>query len=115
MPLTAHFGLGESTNVDTLRIEWPSGAVQEFHQVSPRQILTITEPPRLLTGTTNGLTPELILKGGRNLWSEIQTSTDLRTWSPMVTLTVTNLNGIAQIAGPDTLAQTNRFFRARSL
>src|SRR5439155_1168679 len=28
--LNPHFGLGDATNVDIVRIEWPSGAVQEF-------------------------------------------------------------------------------------
>ena len=46
-PLLAHFGLGDATNVDTLRIEWPSGTVQEFYNVAPRQHLTYTEPVRL--------------------------------------------------------------------
>ena len=30
--LYAHFGLGDATNVTTLRIEWPSGTVQELHE-----------------------------------------------------------------------------------
>jgi hypothetical protein len=51
VPLVAHFGLGDATNVDTLRIEWPSGTVQEFANITPRQTLTITEPPRLLAST----------------------------------------------------------------
>jgi hypothetical protein len=42
--LNAAFGLADATVVDTLRVEWPSGAVQELHDVAPRQILTITEP-----------------------------------------------------------------------
>jgi hypothetical protein len=29
----AHFGLGESTRVDRLRVRWPSGAVQELRDV----------------------------------------------------------------------------------
>ena len=29
-PLVAHFGLGNATKVDTVRVEWPSGIVQEF-------------------------------------------------------------------------------------
>jgi hypothetical protein len=39
----AHFGLGSATTIDTLRIEWPSGIVQEFHDVAADQFLTITE------------------------------------------------------------------------
>ncbi len=63
-PLDAHFGLGDGTNVDTLRIEWPSGVVQEFQNVAPKQILTITEPPRLLA-TSTGSATQFSLKGGR--------------------------------------------------
>ena len=43
-PLLAHFGLGDATNIDTVRIEWPSGIVQEQYNLAPRQSLTITEP-----------------------------------------------------------------------
>ena len=42
--LNAEFGLADATTIDTLRVEWPSGAVQELHDVAPRQFLTITEP-----------------------------------------------------------------------
>jgi hypothetical protein len=42
-PLVAHFGLGDATNVDTLRIEWPSGIVQTLTNVAPKQILTVVE------------------------------------------------------------------------
>ena len=43
-PLLAHFGLGEAANIDTVRIEWPSGIVQELYNLAPKQSLTITEP-----------------------------------------------------------------------
>lgn len=42
--LTAEFGLGASTELDTLRIFWPSGTVQETLQVAADQRLTLTEP-----------------------------------------------------------------------
>jgi hypothetical protein len=45
--LYAHFGLSDATNVDVLRIEWPSGIVQEIHDVAVRQTLTVTEPAKL--------------------------------------------------------------------
>jgi hypothetical protein len=38
---THHFGLGDATKVDTLRIEWPSGTVQELKDVPANQILTV--------------------------------------------------------------------------
>jgi len=41
--LIAHFGLGDATNAETLRIEWPSGTVQEFRDVAANQMLAIQE------------------------------------------------------------------------
>ena len=41
--LLAHFGLGDATNVTTLRIEWPSGIVQELPDVAANQSLTVVE------------------------------------------------------------------------
>ena len=40
----ASFGLGEATHIDTVVIEWPSGTVQELHDLGVRQFLTVTEP-----------------------------------------------------------------------
>jgi hypothetical protein len=110
-PLVAHFGLGDATNVDTLRIQWPSGTVQELTNVAPRQLLTITEPPRLHASITNGL-PQFSLKGGRGFQYDIQASTDLQTWAPIATITITNLNGTAQIVDTNTPAFNRRFYRA---
>jgi hypothetical protein len=111
-PLVAHFGLGDATNVTTLRIEWPSGTVQEIPNVGARQILTVTEPARLISNTTNGV-PQFSLNGGRNLSYEIDSSTDLQTWSPLTTTTVTNLSGITNIIDTDS-ASAQRFYRAVS-
>lgn len=44
VPLEAHFGLGDATSVETVRIEWPSGTVQELTNVTADQILQATEP-----------------------------------------------------------------------
>jgi len=44
-PLEAYFGLGDATNITTLRVEWPSGLVTELHDVAPNQILTVEELP----------------------------------------------------------------------
>ena len=48
VPLVAHFGLGDATNADTVRIEWPSGIVQTLTNVAPRQVLTVVEHQRQL-------------------------------------------------------------------
>ena len=72
-PLVAHFGLGDATNVDTLRIEWPSGSAQEIPNVAAKQILTITEPPPLIATMTNGV-PQLSLKAWPGMKFAIQAS-----------------------------------------
>ena len=112
-PLVAHFGLGDATNIDTVRIEWPSRTVQEFSNLAPKQILTITEPPRLLASKTNG-GPQFSLKGGRFLQYEIQASTDLTNWSAIATVTPTNFNGIVQIIDTNTPGTSRKFYRAAS-
>ncbi|MCZ7638687.1 MAG: ASPIC/UnbV domain-containing protein [Verrucomicrobia bacterium] len=43
-----NFGLGDATKAGVVRIEWPSGAVQELTDVAANQILTVTEPPVLV-------------------------------------------------------------------
>jgi hypothetical protein len=41
--LIAHFGLGDATKAQTVRIEWPSGIVQQLGDVASKQILTVVE------------------------------------------------------------------------
>ncbi|MCL4181425.1 MAG: ASPIC/UnbV domain-containing protein, partial [Verrucomicrobia bacterium] len=41
--LVAHFGLGDAATVDTLRIEWPSGIVQELKDLAVNQHLQVVE------------------------------------------------------------------------
>ena len=41
--LRPHFGLGDATNAELVRVEWPSGIVQEFTDVAARQRLTVVE------------------------------------------------------------------------
>jgi ASPIC/UnbV protein/VCBS repeat protein len=112
-PLVAHFGLGDATNIETLRIEWPSGTVQEFHNVAARIILTAMEPSRLLATISNSAV-QLSLRGGRNLQYDLQTSPDLASWSHLSTLTITNLDGSAQVSDNLTPGPGHRFYRALS-
>ena len=46
--LRPSFGLGDATNVDVVRIEWPSGIVQELEDVAADQLLSIAEPAVIL-------------------------------------------------------------------
>ncbi len=43
----ASFGLGDAAQADLLRVEWPSGVIQEFANLPANQTLTVTEqqPP----------------------------------------------------------------------
>jgi hypothetical protein len=45
----AHFGLGTATVVDTLKIVWENGAVEEQYQVTANQVIEIN--PKLARGT----------------------------------------------------------------
>jgi hypothetical protein len=56
--LRAHFGLGDATNADAIRIEWPSGNVRELTDIQPNQLLKLTEAtgitPVAPTASLNG-------------------------------------------------------------
>jgi hypothetical protein len=39
----AHFGLGQSTQIDSIEVSWPSGIRQEFHNVKADQFYVIEE------------------------------------------------------------------------
>jgi PKD repeat protein len=43
-----HFGLGDASIVDLLRVEWPSGFVDTYTGVEPNQLLVLVEPESLL-------------------------------------------------------------------
>lgn len=43
--LRAHFGLGNSTLIDSIQVEWLSGCVEIFDSISTNQFITITETP----------------------------------------------------------------------
>jgi hypothetical protein len=42
--LNVHFGVGDAVEIDSLRIEWPSGIVQVLESVPANQFMTIVEP-----------------------------------------------------------------------
>ncbi|MBI4326455.1 MAG: CRTAC1 family protein [Chloroflexi bacterium] len=109
-PLTAHFGLGNATNVDTVRVEWPSGTIQEFRNVSAKQIMNITEPPRLSPGLATGA-PQITLKGGRGFRYRLEVSEDLRAWSPLGDFTVTNVSGTVSFTDAGLPGSVQRFYR----
>jgi hypothetical protein len=105
--LRANFGLGDATNTDLVRIEWPSGTVQELTNVAVKQFLTVTEPPRLQAAMADGQL-QLTLTAWPGQRFVIDTSTNLADWTPFAT--VTNDSRTAVLT--DVLDSPQRFYRA---
>ena len=112
--LMAQFGLGDAIVVDIVRVEWPSGAVQEFRNAAVNQTLTVTEPPRLAASPrANGVGFEMNLTGAAGVAYEIEGSTDLANWMPITTLT--NSSRATPFTDATATAYRQRFYRARQL
>jgi hypothetical protein len=116
--LDVSIGFGDATNIDLLRIEWPSGIVQDFHNVAADQTLIVEEPSHIQSSRVVGGELELVLKGGgrdafgRSRHYDIEISPDLVGWSVMTNVVVTNANGTATVRD-HSLGPTNRFYRSR--
>jgi len=108
----AHFGLGNATKVTTLRIEWPSGAVQEIPNVAANQVLTVYEPPALAAAVRADGACELSIKAEPNRAWQIQASSDLITWQTLTT--VTNASCEFQFTDPAAVGMDCRFYRLES-
>jgi hypothetical protein len=107
--LITHFGLGNATNAQSVRIEWPSGIVQTLTNVAAKQLLTVTEPPLLQAGLTSG-SLQLLLTGGLGMVYEIQASENLTAWTSLGT--ITNTTRTMQFLDPAAANQPQRFYRA---
>lgn len=104
-----NFGLGDATNVDVVRVEWPSGMVQEFTNVPARQILTIVEPARLKA--LHGLTPntfQVELSAWAGMRHDLFTSSDLQQWT--LWQSITNV-GLKTILVDTNATAAQRFYR----
>ncbi|MCL4181209.1 MAG: immunoglobulin domain-containing protein [Verrucomicrobia bacterium] len=85
--LEAHFGLADARNVILLRVEWPSGAVQELSNVAVDQILTLWEPPALAAAVQPDGACALSIRAEPNRAWRIQASNDLVEWQTLTTMT----------------------------
>jgi len=110
-----NFGLGDATTVEVVRIEWPSGLVQELRDVPADQILKITEhqegaPPPTLTATRS---PEgaaqLTLTGQANFLYVFEGSTDLAKWTKLGVRA--NLTGAVEFTDTFAANYAHRFYR----
>ena len=88
--LRASFGLGDATNIETVRIEWPSGTIQELHNVGTDQFLTVKEPARLKSSMIGGQY-QLVLNGGVGFTYDVRASTNLVDWISLTNLVTTNM------------------------
>jgi hypothetical protein len=61
MPSRVHFGLGDATRIDRLTIRWPSGAVQELHDLAADRHVVITEG-KTGPGATETVTPGQVIQ-----------------------------------------------------
>jgi len=109
--LIAHFGLGDATNIDTVRIEWPSGTVQEMSNVTASQFLTVTEPAALkVPAILADRSFQFSLIGGVGFRYDLQTSDDLVSWAAWKTLTCTNRT--MTVTDTTVIIGSKRFYRA---
>ena len=114
--LLAHFGLGDATNVDVVRIEWPSGLVQELRDVAANQSLKITEHqegvtnvPSMTASRLASDTVQLTLTGQTNLLYVFEASTNLVQWTKIAART--NLTGAVDFTDRFATNYPLRFYR----
>lgn len=117
----AHFGLKDAMIVDTVRVEWPSGIIQELRNVPARQILTITEYETMpLTALRPGFTVidfqanntvRFAIKGELDKTYQIQISKNLTDWSVLKTIRMTRADGTEEFVDDSARAGTVCFYR----
>lgn len=103
-----HFGLGDASNAEIVRIEWPSGIVQELQNVAAGQILSVTEPVQLQSQAAGAFQ----FRSWKNIVFEVQASADCSSWNSLAT--VTNVTGTVEFSDPDALRHPARFYRVMS-
>jgi hypothetical protein len=103
--LIAHFGLGDAQAIETLRIEWPSGIVQELKNLSQNQELTVTEPPKLVA---NGAGQFRVLSWKGQQFC-LETSANLANWTLLGM--ITNATGMLEFTDTSALTASQRFYR----
>jgi hypothetical protein len=115
--LLAHFGLGDATNVTTVRIEWPSGIVQELTNVAANQFLKVVECQNYagLCPSFNGATRD---SGGLQISITeptnttryiLEGSTNLLNWTKLMART--SAGATAQYTDTRATNYTRRFYR----
>jgi hypothetical protein len=110
-PRVAHFGLGTATQATVVRVEWPSGMVQELEGVTADQFLTLTEPlPLGITSSQASGTLRIDCLGAPSTRYHLESSTDFREWHRLDSWTTDDRgkSTIHIVPGPVTM----RFYRS---
>jgi hypothetical protein len=115
--LQANFGFGDATNIDAVRIEWPSGIMQTLTNVAPRQTLTVFEHQAGAAGPirfteARQLTNEVVklsVTGNAGPLYVLEASSDLVFWSKVSVRT--NLTGMVEFSDLDASKYSRRFYR----
>jgi len=111
--LRAHFGLGNAANATTLRIEWPSGTVQELTNIASDQILEVIEPRRPVLAFLD-LSPSKVdgsLQADPGTSYVVEFSGDLASWTVLATVT-TDASGEATWSDTSSPLATHRYYKA---
>jgi hypothetical protein len=107
--LIAHFGLGNATQVVTLRVEWPSGTAEEFANIAANQSLTIVEPSLGGAFAADGLF-HVTMTGNTNNNYQLSVSSDLVNWTTLTNCAGPGPDGTIEVCDP-VPGQAQRFYR----
>jgi hypothetical protein len=102
--LRVHFGLGDAAQIDLVRIQWPSGFVQEIQRPELKKIHTIVESPRLRSVSRSA--GQFQILGAKDVDYELQASPDMKTWNR-----IGNAKGGVEISDPDAAGSNGRYYR----
>jgi hypothetical protein len=115
--LRPHFGLGDSVRANRVRIEWPSGIVQELTNVAAGQILPVTEhqagplaPPAFAGASFAPAGFDLaIAEPTAGIVYVLEGSTVLQTWTKLMARA--SVGGIYEWVDEQASKQPARFYR----
>jgi hypothetical protein len=111
--LIPHFGLGDGTNVNSLRVEWPSGIVEEFANVASDQLLTIVEPSLKGSLAQDGKM-HVAMTMSTNRVYQLQASTNFVDWTVLTNCTGSGSCTPIEYVDPEApAAGAARFYRMK--
>jgi enediyne biosynthesis protein E4 len=104
-----HFGLGDAVKSEIVRIEWPSGNVQEFSNVAADQFLAVWEQPAVKATIQQNGTCRLTITAQPNSHWRVESSNNLHEWH--VLATGINATERFEVSDAESLSLSCRFYR----